>query len=129
MSTGYDDLRALALALPGTTEKAAWGNPTYRVADLMFAWERPLRVKELDELGDAAPDGLVIGARVEDEGEKHALIEAEPEVFFTVSHFDGHPSVLVRLDAIDRDKLAEIVEDAWLARAPQKLVDEHLGQA
>ncbi len=124
----FDDLRTAALALPGTTEKPAWGNPTYRVAGQMFVWERPLGAKERSELGDGVPDGPIAGARVEDLGDKEAVLASDPEVFFTVSHFDGHPSVLVRLDRVDEARLAEIVEDAWLARAPKKLADEHLGR-
>ncbi len=123
-----DDVRRVALALPEVTEKPAWGNATWRVGGLMFVWDRPLRAKERAELGDDAPDGPVMGARVEDLGEKKALLTADPDAFFTVSHFDGHASVLVRLDRVDPDRLAEIVEDAWLARAPQKLAAAYLDQ-
>jgi hypothetical protein len=124
----FDDLRALALELPETTEKPAWGNPTYRVAGQMFVWERPLRAKELSELGGDAPEGPIAGARVEDLGEKEALLDSDPDTFFTVMHFDGHPSVLVRLDAVDVSRLREIVLDAWLARAPAALAKDHLSR-
>ncbi len=127
MST-FDDLRTLALELPDTTEKSAWGNPTYRVAGKMFVWERPLRAKEQAELGDDVPPGPVAGAGVEDLGEKESLLASDPAVFFTVSHFDGHPSVLVRLDAVTVARLREIVLDAWLARAPTALAEQHLNQ-
>ena len=32
-----------------------------------------------------------------------------------------------RLGEITRDELAEVITDAWLARAPKKLVREFLG--
>jgi len=123
-----DDVRRIASSFPEVTEKPAWGNATWRVDDKMFVWDRPLRRKELDELGDAVPAGPVMGARVEDLGEKEALLTADPETYFTVSHFDGHASVLVRLDAVDNERLTEIIEDAWLARAPKKLAEQYLAR-
>src|SRR5207248_8565313 len=64
----------------------------------MFVWERPLRRREVEELGDEAPEGPVLGARVEHELAKRVLVGDDPRVFFTTSHFKGYPAVLVRLD-------------------------------
>src|SRR4051794_30232300 len=96
----WDDVRRTALALPDTSERPAYGSAAWRVRDKLFVWERPLRQKEIAELGDAAPDGSVLGARVEDLGTKEALLGSEPEAFFTTAHFDGYPSVLVRLERV-----------------------------
>lgn len=68
-------------------------------------------------------------ARVEHLGAKEALIASAPDVYFTTPHFDGYPSVLVRLDRIDAAELAELVEEAWLDRAPKRLVRAHLDAA
>lgn len=57
---------------------------------------------------------------------KRALIEDDPAVFFTTTHFDGYPAVLIWLDATDEAGLCEIVEESWLARAPRKLARELL---
>jgi hypothetical protein len=65
----------------------------------------------------------VLVLRVADEGEKDFLLRAEPEKFFTIPHYDGYPSVLVRLEAVDRDELAELLADAWRVRAPKRLAD------
>jgi hypothetical protein len=123
----WADVRELALALPETTERTGGhdGGVQFRVKDKLFVWERPLRPKEAAEL-PAPPDGPVLGARVADLGVKDALVAADPEVFFTVSHFDGYPSILVRLDRIGRAELAEVVTDAWLARAPKRLAATYL---
>lgn len=123
-----DDLRRLAMAMPEVIEKAAWGMATWRVDGRMFVWERPLRAKELAELGDNAPEGLIAGVRTEDLSEKEALLSSDPTVFFTTTHFDGHPAVLVRLDAVDADRLKQIVEDAWLARASKKTAEAYLAR-
>ncbi|MCW2681794.1 MAG: hypothetical protein JWM62_3195 [Frankiales bacterium] len=123
----WQDVRRLALGLPETAERASYGGaPSWTVKDKAFVWERPLRAKDVEELGETAPDGPVLGAGVADEGVKQALVAAQPDVFFTTSHFDGYPAVLVRLDAISTDELAELVTDAWLARAPKRLAKDFL---
>jgi hypothetical protein len=59
------------------------------------------------------PNPEVLAIRVADEGEKQALIAANPEVFFTEPHHDGFPAVLVRLAAIEVGELEELLTDAW----------------
>lgn len=121
-----DDVRRLALALPETTEKLSWGAAMWCVRDKGFVWERPLRRADLAELGDAAPEGEILGARVAGEEDKLALIASEPDVYFTIRHLDGYPAVLVRLAAIGDDELEELVTDAWLDRAPKRLAAAYL---
>ena len=48
-------------------------------------------------LGDAAPDGPILGAKVEHLIAKEALLADESGVVFTTPHFDGYPAVLIRL--------------------------------
>lgn len=119
-----EDVRRLALALPGSEERSSRERLQWRVGGRLFVWERPLRAKEAQELGDAAPEGPVLGARVEHLGAKEALLADDPEVFFTTSHFDGNASVLVRLERISAADLEEVVSEAWFARAPPKLAAE-----
>ncbi|MDW3848358.1 MmcQ/YjbR family DNA-binding protein [Micromonospora sp. BRA006-A] len=122
----WDDVRRIALALPETTERPTYDQaPAWRVRDKSFVWERPLRRGELESLGDTAPDGPILGARVPDLGAKEALIADDPAVYFTTPHFDGYPAVLVRLDRIDVDELTELVTEAWYARAPKRLATAH----
>jgi hypothetical protein len=117
----WEDVRRMALALPETTEQLSRGLPQWRVRDKLFVWERPLRRSDLEALGDDAPQGAILGARVEHVGAKSALIADDPTVFFTTPHFDGYPAILVRLDAIGLDDLHEVIVEAWLARAPRRL--------
>ncbi|MFW0872393.1 MmcQ/YjbR family DNA-binding protein [Rhodococcoides corynebacterioides] len=122
----WDDVRRIALSLPETDEHASYGGaPAWRVKGKSFVWDRPLGAADLDELGDDAATGPVLGARVADEGEKRALIAENPTVFFTVSHFDGYAAVLLRLDAVSPTLLREVVVEAWLVRAPVRLRREH----
>src|SRR5690348_3240214 len=118
----WEDVRRLALALPETSEKASYGQTmAWQVKDKTFAWERPLRKSDLEALGDAAPTGPILGARVPDEGAKEALIADDPDVYFTTPHFDGYPAILVQLDHINLEELEEVLVEGWLCKAPKKL--------
>jgi hypothetical protein len=79
-------------------------------------------------LGDAAPDGPILGARVEHLVAKEALIADDPDVYFTTPHFDGYPAVLVRLERIGLDELEELIVEGWLARAPKRLAKEYVAE-
>jgi hypothetical protein len=117
----WDDVRRVALSLPETSERPSHGNRSWRVRDKLFVWERPLRPADLRALGDAAPDGPILGARVEHVGAKEALIADDPDVFFTTPHFDGYAAVLVCLDHIAVPDLRELIVEAWLCQAPKRL--------
>ena len=120
----WEDVRRLALALPDTSERLSRDLRQWRVHDKLFVWERPLRRADLEALGDDAPTGPILGARVEHLGAKEALAAADPAVFFTTPHFDGYPAILVRLDRIAPDDLHEVIVEAWLARAPKRLAKD-----
>jgi hypothetical protein len=124
----WEDVERIALALPEATERVSRGTRQWCVKDKLFVWERPLRKSDLAALGDAAPEGPILGARVEHEGAKRALIESDPGVFFTTPHFDGYPAILAQLDAIAVDELTELITEAWLNRAPKRLVDAFLAE-
>ena len=122
----WDDVSRIALSLPEASEQRRNnGLRAWTIKDKFFVWERPLRESDLNALGDAAPDGPILGARVEHEIAKQAMVESEPGVFFTTPHFDGFPAVLVRLEEIDVEELREVIVEAWLARAPKRLAREH----
>ncbi len=125
----WDEVRRLATELPEVTEVESRGLRQWKVRDRLFVWERPLRRSDLEALGDAAPDGPILGARVEHEGAKHALLADDPAVFFTTPHFDGYPAILVRLDAIAGELLREVVTEAWLVRAPKRVAAAFLGKS
>jgi hypothetical protein len=121
----FHDVARIALELPETSERVPRGLRQWLVRDRLFAWERPLRRADLDALGDAAPDGPILGARVEHLVAKEALLADAPDVYFTTPHFDGYPAILVRLDRIAPGDLREVVVEAWLARAPKRLARDY----
>jgi hypothetical protein len=124
----WDDVRRIALSLPEAREDLRRGLMFWVVRDKMFVWERPLRQSDRRALGDAAPDGPILGARVEHLVAKEALIADDPDVYFTTPHFDGYPAILVRLEKIAEDELDELIVEAWLARAPKRLVKQYVAE-
>jgi hypothetical protein len=106
--------------MPGVTVvHGSKDNPVYQVSRRSFVFFRNPRPDAFDpETGERYADVVVLW--VADEGEKQALLADESSPFFSTSHFDGHTSVLLRTSRIgelSRDELAEVVYDAWLARA------------
>ena len=120
----WDDVRRIALALPETSERTSRELRQWMVKDKLFLWERPLRRSDLDALGDTAPEGPILGARVEHLVAKEALLANDERIFFTTPHFDGYPAILVRLDRISPEDLHEVVTEARLCRAPARMSRE-----
>jgi hypothetical protein len=122
----WDDVRRIALGLPECSERSSHGLAAWRVRDKLFVWERPLRAADVRALGDAAPQGPILGARVDHLGAKEALLADDPDVYFTTPHFDGYPAVLARLEKIPLDELEELIVEAWLSRAPKRLAQRYI---
>ena len=122
----WDDVRRIALGLPEASEDTRRGLMFWRVRDKLFVWERPLRQSDVRALGDGAPEGPILGARVEHLVAKEALLADAPGIYFTTPHFDGYPAVLVRLPQIAMDELEELIVEAWLCRAPKRLAKAYI---
>lgn len=122
----WDDVRGIAAALPGleeNPEKREW-----RVRGKPVVWYRPLRKTNLEALGDSAPTGTVIGVRVPDVAEQQALVQNGPDAVFITPHFEGWPAVLVELDRIEADDLAELITDGWATQAPKRVVADWMAE-
>jgi hypothetical protein len=114
-----DDVRRLALALPGVEEIDSDGFD-FRVGGKGFVWSYPERRPGQPRVIRADIAVLYVG----DEAEKQALLLGEPELFFTTPGYDGWPLVMLRLEQVDAGRLAELVTDAWRMRAPDPLASE-----
>lgn len=115
-----EDVHDLALSMPHVTvSHGPAGNPVYQVGGKSFVFFRTPRPDAIDpQTGERYTD--VIMFWVPSESDKQALVQDPDSPFFTTPHFDGHLSVLVRasqLGALPVQELAELIQDAWLARA------------
>jgi len=124
-----DDVHEICLSLPEVELGVSWGDrPTYKVPKGekgrgFVLHRKPHRTAVDPETGEMYDDLLVIVTP--SEADTMALVEDPRTPFFTIDHFNGYNAVLVqqsRLGEISRDELAEVVTDAWAARAPKKLV-------
>ena len=118
-----EDVHELALAMPHVTViNGSQDNPIYQVGGKSFVFFRNPRPDAVDpETGERYPDVIVIW--VGSAADKQALLSEPGTPFFTTAHFDGHPSVLLRaarVGELDRDELAEVIQDAWLAQASSR---------
>jgi hypothetical protein len=104
----WEDVVEIGTRLPGVEVATSFRTPALRV-----------RGKGMCRLR-TNPDALVL--RVSDLGEREALLQGQPDVFFTTPHYDGYPYVLVRLEAVDPVELGELLEEAWRVFAAKRVV-------
>ena len=102
-------LRALCLALPEATEKVAWGHPTFRVRDKIFA-----------TYGDDGerPSLCCKGSP----GAQEVLVASDPARFYVPAYVGHRGWIGVWLDTpIDWNQLADLVEESYRLTAPKRL--------
>jgi hypothetical protein len=108
----WRDVVGMGMRFPGVEEGTSYGTPALKVGS------RGLMCRLRTD-----PDALML--RVRDMGEREALLQGQPDAFFTTPHYDGYAAVLVNLERVDAGELAELIEDAWRLRAPRRVVRDH----
>lgn len=97
-----EEVRRICLALPGVAERPSWNQPAWFARTLMARiWE----------------DGVLTVKTVE----REALAGTDPATYFWTPHHERSPQlVLVRLDRIDVQELAELLEESYLLAGGRK---------
>ncbi|MGH3520836.1 MAG: MmcQ/YjbR family DNA-binding protein [Haloechinothrix sp.] len=103
----WDDVLAIGSTLPEVEESTWFHTPSLKVAGKGFA-----------RLRTEAEGGLVLMCGLD---EKEALLASGEPAYYTTPHYDGYGAILIDLDRVDRDQLAELIEEAWRIKAPAKL--------
>ena len=104
----WPEIVAIGQRFPEVEEGTCFGTPALRVRGKFMCRLR------------TDPDALVV--RVIDRADADALLLGSPDVYFSAPHYDGHPYVLVRLDVVSEEELAELLEDAWRLRVPKRVL-------
>ena len=106
-------LRSLCLALPEAHEVEAWGEPTFRVRNKLFAM-----YAGADRHGRGRPAVWVKAAP----GNQDLMVRTAPERFFVPPYVGPSGWVGVWLDVEgDWGELAELLRDAYRLTAPRRL--------
>lgn len=106
----FEDICALAAALPGVEVGTSYGTPALKVGGKAFArlWE----------------DGATLVLKVPFDVRDHLLANA-PTTYYVTDHYRGYPAVLVRLAHTDSAGLSPILEEAWRQVAPKRMLREY----
>ena len=106
-----DEVRALALTLPRSTEGYVRGRLKFRVGRIVFL--------------SFSRDGSTMGFAFPKEW-RDVLVESDPDKFSLPSEADlRYHWVHVRLAAIDADEMRDLVEDAWAFVVPKRVAEEY----
>jgi hypothetical protein len=112
MPVALGDVRAFASALPRTTEGVVHGRVKFRIGRIVYL--------------DFSHDETVMGFAFPKEW-RDVLVGSDPDKFLLPRQSDLRWNwVCVRLAAIDRPEMEELVLDAWAMCVPKKLVTEYM---
>lgn len=124
-----DEVATWATGMPDVAVGESYGNRAWSVRGKAFAWIRPFSKADVRRFGDLAPpSGPILAVRVDDIGEKEAVLASGHRGFFTIPHFDGYAAVLIQLDVARKKAVRDAVVDGWLAVAPAQLADAFLAR-
>jgi hypothetical protein len=108
----WETVREIALALPGAEESTSYGTPAFKVGGKLFV-----------RLHQSEP-AIVVHV---DQAERAMRMQADPNAFYITDHYLNYPWMLVRLSAVRREDLAELIEDSWRDQAPKRFLDAKKG--
>ena len=114
MSNPLDRVRAAALELPETEERASHGQPTFFVAGKQFAQFRD------NHHGDGK---TVVCVRVSSLDEQAMLLEADPDTYSKPAYLPSWVSISVAGDKVDWGHVGDRIAESWELAAPRRLLE------
>ena len=104
--------RTICLSFPEATEKEAWGTPTFRVRDKLFAmWADHHHGSTHVSMWCKAPAGV-----------QEILVGAAPQRFFVPAYVGHKGWIGMHLDVdVDWDEVRDLLKDSYLMTAPKKV--------
>jgi hypothetical protein len=109
-ATTFDEVRKIALALPGVTDGTSYGTPALKVSGKLMA-----RVHQ-------DMDCLVL--RTDFMG-REILLQSAPDAFFITDHYRDYPWILVRFASVEKRALPDLIERAWRLVASKTLTKKY----
>jgi hypothetical protein len=108
-------LRKLCLAFPDAHEVEAWGEPTFRVRNKLFA----MHAAANNHHGGGRPAVWIKAAP----GNQDLMVRTAPRRFFVPPYVGPSGWIGVWLDrGVDWDELRDLLRDAYMLTAPKKLL-------
>lgn len=97
-----EDVRRSCLAMPGVTERRSWGQPAWFARTLMARiWDDGVLTVKSDE--------------------RDALAATAPDIYYWTPHHERSPQlVLIRLEEVPGDELAELLQESYRLAGPLK---------
>jgi hypothetical protein len=110
--TSFDDIRAIAHALPGVVDGTSYGTPALKVGGKLFA-----RLHQ-------SMDCVVLRSDLLD---REILLQSASDAFFITDHYRDYPWILLRLGLVEKGTLLDLIERAWRLVASRTLVKKYDG--
>jgi hypothetical protein len=108
--TTFDDIREIALALPGVVDGTSYGTPALKVGGKLIA-----RLHQ-------NLDCVVLRSDLLD---REILMQSAPDAFFITDHYRDYPWILLRLGVVQKVALPDLIERAWRLVASRTLVKKY----
>jgi len=114
-------LRKICLGLPEAHEVIAWGEPTFRVKNKLFAMYA--------DAGNHHGDGRPAVWCKAGPGNQELMVRVNPDRFFVPPYVGPSGWIGVYLDAkVDWEEVADLMRDAWRMTAPKRLQALEVGR-
>jgi hypothetical protein len=100
----FETVRKIVLELPDVEETTSYGTPAFRVRKKLIARQHQ--------------DGESLVVRADFDA-REALLRTKPKSFFLTDHYRAYPYVLVRLAAVSKKDLTDVLTEAWRQATPR----------